>query len=66
MKNLYDELIRIQKMCEKRKYCITLKDNERDVCPLYDRNDGECILTECPSLWTLKENQAQIQAFEKE
>ena len=62
MKNLYDELIRIQKMCEKRKYCTT----EKGPCPLYDRNDGICIFDGYPTNWTLKENQAQIQAFEKE
>lgn len=65
MKDLYTILIQIQKMCTNRQYCISFKGKEKIVCPLYDSNDGYCIFTECPELWTLKQNKDQIKAYER-
>lgn len=65
MSDLYTILRQIQKMCTNRQYCISFEDKEKIACPLYDHNDGYCILTECPEQWTLKENKDQIKAYER-
>lgn len=65
MSDLYTILRKIQKMCTNTQHCIYFIGEKKITCPLYDNNDGYCILTECPEQWTLKENEDQIKSYER-